>query len=837
VTSAVARLLLWSRRHRRLLAGLAAAIVLASAAGMRRLSFDTDVLSLLPRDGRVIPAFRTFLADFGSLDQLYVIFEAPAGHAIGEYEDQVDGWVASLRQAPEILRVDSGLVDNSRDFGWLADRQLLLFPDKALAAALSRFQPERMREALAGRRELLSVPSPAVAQLVRQDPLGFFDLMREQLGGAQAGLNVGVTEGGYVSKDGRSRLVIAQPVRPPYDAAFSRALMDRLETIRTTLTQPAAEAGRRAAPHEEDDEEEDDADEPLPPMTVSFAGGHRIAVETEALVRRESVSNTTGSLLLILPLLFLVFRSLWLVLVGPLPSAIGLVAVLGLLGLAGATLSAAATASAAMLFGLGVDGVVLLYVAYTHARQDGLEPDAAVGSLAGSSYSMLLGMWTTAATFYGLAFVDFPSLEQLGWLIGHSMVACGVLTLVLVPAFLPSAPVRRRALAMPRLAAWVTRRRMPALVAAAIVTVLLGGAATRLRINPTLERLRSVTPGARLAAQVAPMFGLPEDVYVVLAEGPDLQPLLRENERLAAQLVAKAPGIGLQPATALLPSDDTQAARARDIAGAHLSGDVVSARLEQAAADEGFRPATFAPFAERLPRVLDVRQRLTYDGYMEHGLGDLLDRFVARTSTGWATATYLFPADDAQLAAAQRVVEEVQPDATVTGMPLVNRELAARFLPQFLRGLGIGSVIVLAIVILAFRDWWLSLLALLPTAIGLIWAAGLLAIAGVDLDLFALFAVVTFVGIGVDYGIHLVERYRERGEAQRAIAELAPVILVAAGITVFGYGTLVTSSYPPLRSIGMVSAVSVSALTVTSVIVLPALLAGSAGRGARSKEP
>ena len=35
-------------------------------------------------------------------------------------------------------------------------------------------------------------------------------------------------------------------------------------------------------------------DEPLPPLQVEFAGGHRIAVETEAVVRRESIFNTVG---------------------------------------------------------------------------------------------------------------------------------------------------------------------------------------------------------------------------------------------------------------------------------------------------------------------------------------------------------------------------------------------------------------------------------------------------------------------------------------------------------------------------------------------------------------
>jgi len=132
--------------------------------------------------------------------------------------------------------------------------------------------------------------------------------------------------------------------------------------------------------------------------------------------------------------------------------------------------------------------------------------------------------------------------------------------------------------------------------------------------------------------------------------------------------------------------------------------------------------------------------------------------------------------------------------------------------------------IVILLVVAAFRDWRLSLFALLPTAIGLLWTAGILALARVELDLFAVFAVVTLVGIGVDYGVHLVHRYQERGDAVRATAELAPVILLAAAITMLGYGTLVTSSYPPLRSIGVVSAVSVVALAAASVLVLPALL-------------
>jgi predicted RND superfamily exporter protein len=255
-----------------------------------------------------------------------------------------------------------------------------------------------------------------------------------------------------------------------------------------------------------------------------------------------------------------------------------------------------------------------------------------------------------------------------------------------------------------------------------------------------------------------------------------------------------------------------------------VSVDVTRRALEEAAVASGFKQGAFDPFVGRLPVLLNPSERLTYDGYVSHGLGDLVERLVVHHHDEWLLATYAFPTTPQQAAQLSDIVERVDPAQTLTGLALVNRELERRFLPQFLKGLIIGTVIVVALVVAAFRNWRLSLFALLPTAVGLIWAAGALAIGGVELDLFAVFGVVSFVGIGVDYGIHLVHRYQERGDAARATAELAPVILIAAAITLLGYGTLVTSSYPPLRSIGLVSVASVIALAVAALLVLPALL-------------
>jgi predicted RND superfamily exporter protein len=51
------------------------------------------------------------------------------------------------------------------------------------------------------------------------------------------------------------------------------------------------------------------------------------------------------------------------------------------------------------------------------------------------------------------------------------------------------------------------------------------------------------------------------------------------------------------------------------------------------------------------------------------------------------------------------------------------------------------------------------------------------------------------------------------------------VNLIAAGIAVFGCGTLVWSEYPPLHGLGVISVVTLITCLAASVFVLPACLA------------
>ena len=82
----------------------------------------------------------------------------------------------------------------------------------------------------------------------------------------------------------------------------------------------------------------------------------------------------------------------------------------------------------------------------------------------------------------------------------------------------------------------------------------------------------------------------------------------------------------------------------------------VQADLTAAAAAAGFRPGTFDRFAATLPALLDTRARLTYEGFIAHGLGDLLDRSIVKRDGQWTVVTYLYPPSPTAVDGVRRAV-------------------------------------------------------------------------------------------------------------------------------------------------------------------------------------
>jgi hypothetical protein len=806
----LSRLLGQAFRHRlRVFAAVTALVVLAVAL-LSRLQVSSDVLDLLPEHSPSVQAFRVYLDSFGSLDRLYVMFEAPPDHTIGEYDDEIEQYVGKLRELPEIASVESAVDDPGKDWSYLGDRQLLLLGPDNVGDALSRFSGARLDAALGDARSQLGIPSESMRTLVQQDPLGLFMLMRDRLSGEGTPFSVDPTQRGVVSSDGRARLVIAKPIHPPYDTTFAHALNAKLDALRSSVLADAAAST-----------------DPLPPLGVEEAGGYRASAESESLIRREGIVNSVVSFGLIVVLAIVIFRSVRPLVAIFLPIVVAALLTVGIAGLTHA-LSAASAGSAAILFGLGVDGTLMLYVNYLQLRRDGVGAEPAAMGLSTTALSMAIAFATTAATFFGVVPVDLPALSELGRIIGVGILICAALTIVVTPALLPRQPgtLQARRFRAAGLAAFVKRRRRAILVSAAILTVACGVAAPRLRLGLTVDKLAPHTPAIDVQHAIADRFHLPEDALVAINTGPSLEPLLQQNEALSAALKRERPSLAFTPASQFVPSEATQAKTLALVRAQAIDPKTFGATLERAADRAGFRAGSFGPFLERLPRVMDPRQTLSIDGYRSHGLADVLTRFVAEHDGQYSAVTYIYPHGAEDLAGAERAVASVGAPMALTGLPLVNRDLADRFPREFVKGAIIGVVAVAVLLFAGFRRLRPSLLAMAPTALGILWSVGILAIAGVELDLFSVFALLMSVGIGVDYSVYVLVRAEAdpAGGVGASLTQSAPGILMAGVSTILGFGSLVASSYTPMRALGLVTAVTVTACLVASLVVLPALL-------------
>jgi predicted exporter len=805
----VESVLTFARRHT---TSVFVAAIVAALAGLflvSRVSFDANILRLLPRRSPAVQNFEIFLRDFGSLDHLYIVFESE--DAIGGHRDLVDAYVGALRKAPEIESVDAQLFEPGKDWSYLADRELYVLGADGAAEALARFRSPRLDGEITHARDLLSMPSAQVKTLVQQDPLGLLTILRDRMGRQKGLVAFDPTQEGYVSRDGHSRLVIVKPSGPPFDTDFCKALFRRLS---------AAETDARR------DEAASDADAAA--VRIQAAGAYRVSLEAEQLIRREGIVNAVGSLVLLLLVVFAVFRTPWVMVYGCAPLALAAILTLGLTGLVQGSLSPATSGSAGMLFGLGIDGVVLLYLRYLEERRLGSGVEEATKRMAGTASSVVLAQGTTAATFFALVFIDFPTLQDLGRLVGVGILLCCGFTVVLLPALLPRQPRTSggRGLTAAGLGRFVTRFATPIVWVSVIATLGLAAASTRLRFDTSIERLQAQTRGALLEQEVAERFSLPRDVLLVMSENDRIEPLLETGERLARTLAARAPSVVASGVDFILPSPRAQAEVARVIRDRALTPADAQRDLQAAARRTGFRPDSFAPFLDRVPRLLDPDARITYDGLRMHGLDSIVSRFVIHRNGRYEGVTYLYPRQAVDLDDLGGIVHEVDPRLRLTGLPAIDHELGARFFPQFVKGIAIGAVAVALLIYAVFRTIRHTLLAILPTAVGFVWSAGVLALLRVQLDLFSLFAAVTFIGIAVDYGIYVLYRYvfEPPCDMNDVLTRTGAAIVIACVTALIGFGTLVNSSYAPLRVFGIVSIVTLTCCLAASIVFLPALV-------------
>jgi hypothetical protein len=132
----------------------------------------------------------------------------------------------------------------------------------------------------------------------------------------------------------------------------------------------------------------------------------------------------------------------------------------------------------------------------------------------------------------------------------------------------------------------------------------------------------------------------------------------------------------------------------------------------------------------------------------------------------------------------------------------------------------LASFVAVALLVLLMLGPRGALPVLAVLVAGVLWMLGAAAALGVRTNFLNFIALPITFGIGVDYGVNMVLRFRRDG----TFASTAPAVALCSLTTIIGYGALLAADNQALRSFGALAILGELACLTAALLGLPALL-------------
>jgi predicted exporter len=433
---------------------------------------------------------------------------------------------------------------------------------------------------------------------------------------------------------------------------------------------------------------------------------------------------------------------------------------------------------------------------------------------------------TTACGALSMLLSSFNGLAQLGLLTITGVIAAGLVTRWVLPALTPARILERKLVRLPFVPALSARYAPPARIAWPIAGALAVAAVVVLFQNHKLwdDDLSNLTPLPeeirKLDRELRSQLGAPDPRYLILATAPEREQLLQKSERVAGVLdgAVKTGAIaGYEMAAQLVPSRKTQEARRAALPDAAT----LAANLDKAAAGLPFKPGLFAPF------LADVERARTQPVLMPEtlrgtALGAKASSLLVPIEAGWAALIPVAGVSDARALEAA-LAGSGEREVLLLDLKREADALVAGYRSEALRLLGVGLACIALLVFAGLRSAAATARVLAPVLAATLLTVAGLSLAGVQLTLFHLVALLLVVGVGTNYALFFNQP--QGGHGERALMLLS--LGIASLATFISASALATSGTPVLRAIGLTAAVG-----TVFALILSALLAPSAPKTA-----
>jgi predicted exporter len=768
---------------------VSALILLAVTAS--RFELRTDITHFMPAgDERAAATIASELTDSQLTRSMVLSVEGPELDRALQAARALEG---VLREHPQVAWVRSGVdPEQARRLfelyfplrhAFLSDR-----PDDSSHGVAALVSEEALRERAVELRHQLSLPAGTFLDgLGARDPLGAFTAIVERVRGTGPGLEI--REGQFVSRDGQAAILLLATSASAFDTSAQAPFLADLSTAFAGI---AAEHGAG--------------------LVLEQSGVNRYAVRIEEDIQGDVVW-IMGVSFVGVTLLFLAFfgspRAFGFAI---LPAVYGILTAAALCTLIFGRLDALTVGFSAALIGVAIDYSVHLM---THHVLDPTPGAAATARRLRPS--LLLGAGTTMASFTGMALTSFPGFREMGVFAILGVGVAVLFALLVLPRLLtrPFTVPPRLQHTGDRLAQGVARldRRRGLLWSVPALSLALGALALpSLQWSDDISSLSELDPGLvaedeRVRGRVSRF----DASRFVLVTGRNEQEAVARNDAVHLRLEqAKQEGAleGMRSLHSLLWSEELQR---RNLELVHHDADLPD-RLDRVFEAEGFRPGAFGEFrtalAEAPPAPLDLAT------LRDSGMADMVQSLVVGDAEGeLSLVTYLRGVHSED--AVRDAVAEV-PGARLFDQCLVLEEIYGGFRTATLRQIGLGSLLVVVVLLIRYRRIRPALAAFLPSLLTAWLVLSLLSLFRVELNLMHVVSLVMVMGMGVDYGIFVVDSALDR----RALGATMLSLVLSCLTTVFVFGTLGLSSHPALRSMGVTTSLGIALSLVLAPVTL-----------------
>ncbi len=494
-----------------------------------------------------------------------------------------------------------------------------------------------------------------------------------------------------------------------------------------------------------------------------------------------------------------------------------------------------------IIVGNGVNFGIVLLARYREARARGASVEAAlVEGVWGARSGTIAAAAAAGVAYASLVFTDFRGFRQFGFIGGMGMMASWATAFLLMPPLLvwvddgpPVAAARSRKTGfIMRRVACVVRAGALALVAGSVLLTLSSAYAssrfTRASIEQDLRRLRRAdtwTNGAGYWGHIMDaVLGREVTPTVLLCDSERQARQLEELVRASAQhgalesMVANVVGID----DVLPASQSERLEEARGIRGCltprirSLLSEGDRCKVDRVLSDDGVRAITLRDLP---PGVLGGLQEK--DGTV----GRTLLVYPRSSEFVWnAAGIHRFVGTLRQLASEASVPGEAP--ARIAGELPLSDDILASMEHDAPIAAGASLLGVLAVVMLVVRDrrsvgWVLGSLL-----VGVLWMAGATMALHIKVNFTNFIALPITLGIGVDYAVNVIMRFRQDGnrEIAGAVTATGGAVALCSLTTIIGYSSLLLAQNRALFWFGVLAVMGELACLAAAVLALPAWL-------------